>query len=61
MMRHFLERLLGKATVVGFLSMFGHPRPIETKVEIDPHTGRETLLSMITSSSVISRTSSASD
>lgn len=47
-MRRFCERLFGKAAVVGFLSMIGHGRPVETEIEIDPATGRETLLSLIT-------------
>lgn len=46
-MRRFLELLFGKAAVVGVLSMLGHPRPVDYDVEIDPATGRETLLSIL--------------
>lgn len=48
MMRHVCERIFGKATVVGLLSMLGSDRPIAYEIEIDPATGRETLLSLIT-------------
>jgi hypothetical protein len=47
-MRRIAELLFGKAAVVGALSMIGHPRPIRIEIEIDPYTGRETLLSLIT-------------
>jgi hypothetical protein len=47
-MRHVAELLFGKAAVVGLLSMLGYPRPIKIEIEIDPATGRETLLSKIT-------------
>jgi hypothetical protein len=47
-MRHALELIFGKAAVTGALSLLGHPRPIDNEVEIDPNTGRETLLSIIT-------------
>lgn len=46
--RRLSERLFGKAAVVGFLSTFGSRRPLDCGVEIDPATGRETLLSLLT-------------
>lgn len=47
-MKRFLELLFGKAAIVGVKTMFGKaddsPGPT---IEIDPYTGRETLLSKI--------------
>lgn len=47
-MRKLCELIFGKAAVVGVRSMLGLDRPIHFEIEIDPATGRETLLSKIT-------------
>ena len=44
-MRKLLSLIFGLAAVVGVETMFG--RKPEMEVEIDPNTGRETLLSML--------------
>lgn len=44
--RQFFSRLFGIAAVIGFETTFGRDRVDE--FELDPATGRETLLSLIT-------------
>lgn len=49
-MRKLLEKLFSRPAVVGFLWMRGYRYPNTSVTEINPHTGKETLLSLITRS-----------
>lgn len=46
--KKLLEKIFSRPAVVGFLWMRGYRYPNTSVTEIDPHSGKETLLSKIT-------------